>query len=122
EALARHLLGQVWIAEEEEKALDGLPEKEQVILSKSGKIIHGSYTLNGGSVGLFEGNKIGRAKSLERLATEILELTSRTESLKKQISETQSGILGFNQELNDKAIEQTRQDINRAQNQAQNIS
>ena len=49
-----------------------------VLVSKSGKMIRGKYTLGGGSIGLFEGNKIGRAKNLERLAKEIQELTATT--------------------------------------------
>jgi chromosome segregation protein len=42
-----------------------------VILEKSGKYVKGAYNLSGGSVGLFEGKKIGRAKNLEKLRDEI---------------------------------------------------
>jgi len=34
-----------------------------VILEKTGKYVKGKYSLTGGSVGLFEGKKIGRAKT-----------------------------------------------------------
>jgi chromosome segregation protein len=43
-------------------------------------MIRGKYTFGGGSVGLFEGNKIGRGKNLERLAKEIQDLTTTTSS------------------------------------------
>lgn len=122
ETLAQYLLGHVLIAEDEEKARSFSPGKGQIIVSGSGKIIHGSYILNGGSVGLFEGNKIGRAKNLERLTEEIQGLTGITDTLKKHISETQDQITGFNQELNDKAIEQARQEINRIHNQILNTA
>ena len=36
-------------------------------LEKHGKYVKGKYSLTGGSVGLFEGKKIGRAKNLEKL-------------------------------------------------------
>jgi chromosome segregation protein len=41
---------------------------------------------------LFEGNKIGRAKNLERLAKEITDLTAITADLKKEVSDTQTRI------------------------------
>jgi chromosome segregation protein len=91
-------------------------ENGNVIVEKTGKMVRGRYTVGGGSIGLFEGNKIGRAKNLERLAKEIEELTVITAELKEKISNTHNEIAGFNQELADKAIEQTKQEINRLQN------
>ena len=41
------------------------------MLERSGKYVKGKYTLSGGSVGLFEGKRIGRAKNLEKLREEI---------------------------------------------------
>ncbi|MCD6063952.1 MAG: smc, partial [Flavipsychrobacter sp.] len=119
--LAQHLLGHVYIAENESNLVDQEMLNGNVIVEKSGKMVRGKYTLGGGSIGLFEGNKIGRAKNLERLAKEIEDLTAITADLKQKISDTQILITGFNQELNDKAIEQTRQDINRLQNHVANL-
>jgi chromosome segregation protein len=119
--LAQHLLGHVYIAENESNLVDQEMLNGNVIVEKSGKMVRGKYTLGGGSIGLFEGNKIGRAKNLERLAKEIEDLTAITADLKQKISDTQILITGFNQELNDKAIEQTRQDINRLQNHIANL-
>ncbi|MFN4253753.1 MAG: chromosome segregation protein SMC [Saprospiraceae bacterium] len=50
-----------------------------VLLSKSGTITSREYVLSGGSVGLFEGKKIGRKKNLEILELEIKNL-ERTEN------------------------------------------
>jgi chromosome segregation protein len=120
--LAQHLLGHVYIASNDTQ-LPEYPQGENwVIISPSGKMIRGKYTLSGGSTGLFEGNKIGRAKNLERLAEEIQELTTVTQKLKQEIADTQTKITGFNAELNDKAIDQTKQEINRLQNQITNYS
>ncbi len=47
---------------------------EGVFLSESGKYIKKKFSLSGGSVGLFEGKRIGRAKNLEKLEKEIKEL------------------------------------------------
>lgn len=120
-SLAQHLLGHVYIAENAE-SLTQLPNMNgHVVVEKSGKMVRGKYTLGGGSIGLFEGNKIGRAKNLERLAKEIEDLKQTTTQLKQYIGDTQTLITGFNQELNDKAIEQTRQEINRLQNHIINL-
>lgn len=121
QALAEHLLGHVFIAESTDNVAGHEVHNGNVLVDKSGKTLHGRYTLGGGSIGLFEGNKIGRAKNLERLATEIAGLTQSTAALKQQISETQTMITGFNQELNDRAIEQGRQEINRLNNQVINL-
>ncbi|MBS1584105.1 MAG: chromosome segregation protein SMC [Bacteroidetes bacterium] len=119
--LAQHLLGHVYIANEGADVAASDLQNGFVLVEKTGKMVRGKYILGGGSVGLFEGNKIGRAKNLERLAKEIEELTTTTSQLKQQISDTQTLISGFNAELNDKAIEQTRQEINRLQNHTVNL-
>ena len=120
--LAQHLLGHVYIAPEDVDVADYPLPNGNVIVQQSGKKVRGRYTLSGGSIGAFEGNKIGRAKNLERLAAEIQELTARTTELKQYITETQTKITGFNAELNDKAIEQTKVEINKLQNHLVNLS
>ncbi len=120
-SLAQHLLGHVYIAPDETALTAAGVTNGNIVVEKTGKMVRGKYTLGGGSVGLFEGNKIGRAKNLERLAKEIEDLTATTATLKQKISDTQNLVAGFNQELNDKAIEQTRNDINTLQNQLVNL-
>jgi chromosome segregation protein len=120
--LAKRLLGHVYITNEGTDITQVSLKNGNVLVAKSGKMIRGKYTFGGGSVGLFEGNKIGRAKNLERLAAEIQELTTKTAQLKQYIADTQTMITGFNMELNDKAIEQTRQEINRLQNHSVNLA
>ena len=119
--LAKHLLGHVYITNEDADISQVTLKNGNLLVSKSGKMIRGKYTLGGGSIGLFEGNKIGRAKNLDRMAKEIQELTATTTELKQFIADTQTQITGFNSELNDKAIEQTRQEINRLQNHSLNL-
>lgn len=48
-----------------------------VFLSESGQYIKKKFSLSGGSVGLFEGKRIGRAKNLEKLEKEIKELQKK---------------------------------------------
>ena len=46
---------------------------------KHGKYVKGKYSLTGGSVGLFEGKKIGSAKNLEKLAEKIVAAKDESE-------------------------------------------
>lgn len=119
--LAQHLLGHVYIADNENALTNTETLNGDVIVARTGKMVRGKYTLGGGSVGAFEGNKIGRAKNLERLAKEIAELTEKTAKLKQEINDTQMLVTGFNQELNDKDIETTKEEINRLKNLLVNI-
>ncbi len=120
--LAKRLLGHVYVTNDDADISDVELTNGNVLVSKSGKMIRGKYTLGGGSIGLFEGNKIGRAKNLERLVKEIQDLINTTTGLKQLVSDTQTQITGFNSELNDKTIEQTRQEINRLQNHSVNLA
>lgn len=119
--LAEHLLGHVYIAKDEQELTATPATNGNVIVELTGKMKRGKYSLGGGSIGAFEGNKIGRAKNLERLAKEIEDLTQITAKLKLQITDTQTLVTGFNNELNDTAIEQTRNEINNLQNLLVNL-
>ncbi len=119
--LAQRLLGHVYIVNDGADIVQTQLAGGNVLVGRNGKMIRGKYTLGGGSTGLFEGNKIGRAKNLERLAKEIQDLTAITTELKQIIAETQKQLTGFNQTLNDRAIEQSRQEINRLQNHIVNL-
>ncbi|UAY51006.1 chromosome segregation protein SMC [Ferruginibacter albus] len=112
--LANHLLGNVFIAENE----DALQNSNgAVVLEKTGKYVKGKYSLTGGSVGLFEGKKIGRAKNLEKLAEEIHAQEQVVNELKEKIQAHHNEVISFNQQLKDQAIQQTQKEINELTNQ-----
>lgn len=108
-ALANHLLGNVFIAENE-AALEA--NHSGVILEKTGKYVKGKYTLTGGSVGLFEGKKIGRAKNLEKLLEDIQAQELVVNDLKAQIQVKHDSVLGFNELLKENEIRATEQSVN----------
>lgn len=77
--LAEHLLGNVFIVPD---TTAGFSKSEDTILiTQSGKLIHRPVSLSGGSVGLFEGKRIGRAKNLEKLQQEIDKLRYTIEKI-----------------------------------------
>jgi len=59
--------------------------QEGIFITESGKFIDRKFTISGGSVGLFEGKRIGRAKNLEKLDKEI-------KVLQKKINETRANL------------------------------
>jgi len=112
--LARYLLGNVFIAEND----DALQNSNgSIILEKHGKYVKGKYSLTGGSVGLFEGKKIGRAKNLEKLVVEIVDQEKIVNDLKKVISERSNEVIAFNEQLKENAIKQTQEQISSLTNQ-----
>jgi chromosome segregation protein len=112
--LAEYLLGNVYIAENEE-ALNN--SNGSVVLEKTGKYVKGKFTLTGGSIGLFEGKKIGRAKNLEKLHEEIIDQESIVNLLKSDIQFKHNEVIAFNDQLKENAIKQTEQEINQLTNQ-----
>ena len=91
--LCELLLKNVYVIEsgEEEELANTLPQEGQILLSSSGKYSKSTYTMAGGSVGLFEGKRIGRAKNLENLAKEISSLAQKITALQNTIEkESQS--------------------------------
>lgn len=112
--LAQHLLGNVFIAENEEALADS---NGSVILEKHGKYVKGRYALTGGSVGLFEGKKIGRAKNLEKLKEEIAQQDTVVSELKSLIQSKHNEVTAYNEQLKENAIKKTQEDISRLTNQ-----
>jgi chromosome segregation protein len=112
--LAKQLLGNVFIAESE----DALEQNtDAVILEKTGKFVKGKYSITGGSVGLFEGKKIGRAKNLEKLETEIVVQKANVNALKTEITDKHNKVIDYNQQLQENEIKQTQASINELTNQ-----
>jgi chromosome segregation protein len=111
--LVDYLLGNVLIAENEEALAHS---NGHVVLEKHGKYVKGKYALTGGSVGLFEGKKIGRAKNLEKLLEEIAAQEVIVNELKATIQARHNEVISFNEQLKEHAIRQTQEEINNGAN------
>lgn len=112
--LAQHLLGNVYIAENEDALANS---NGSVVLEKNGKYVKGKYSLTGGSVGIFEGKKIGRAKNLEKLRSDIAKQEVIVNDLKSLIQSKHNEVIGYNEQLKEQAIKKTQEDINALTNQ-----
>jgi chromosome segregation protein len=116
--LIKYLLGNVLIAEDD-AALEN--SNGAVILERHGKYVKGQYSLTGGSVGLFEGKKIGRAKNLQKLAEEIATLDAVVAKIKLEIQAKHNEVVEYNTKLNERAIAECQQKIQQQTNQSFNI-
>ncbi len=112
--LAEHLLGNVFIADNEEALRNS---NGFVVIEKNGKYVKGKYSLTGGSIGLFEGKKIGRRKNLEKLQEEISSQNYVVEKLKEQIQARHNEVIAFNEDLRESAISDTEFEIQQLTNQ-----
>lgn len=72
-------------------------------LSKSGSFLKTRFTLSGGSIGLFEGKKIGRKKNLEKLEANINELANKKIKLTSELDKIKEDLL--NLKSSDKSLE-----------------
>lgn len=116
--LGNYLLGKVFVADDLTSInFSELPEQDVLITEKSGKMHRGKYSMNGGSVGLFEGKKLGRAKNLEKLDAEIRELEGVVSSLKAKLQAKHDEVLGYNSQLNENKINAARERVNQLNNQ-----
>ncbi len=113
--LLKYLLGNVLIAQDETALINS---NSHVLLERHGKYVKGKYSLTGGSVGLFEGKKIGRVKNLEKLQDEIQSQEKLVNELKSTIQTRHNEVISYNEQLKEHAIRQTQDQINTLVNQA----
>lgn len=112
--LAEYLLNNVYIAEDDDALLNS---NGNIVLEKHGKYVKGKYSLSGGSVGLFEGKKIGRAKNLQKLQQQIELQEEIVNDIKAQIQAQRNEVISYNDQLKENLIRQTQQEINNLTNQ-----
>lgn len=117
--LVQHLLKNVWLSpEKSEKELIRLAEGTQItLLHTDGNYVIRPSSISGGSVGLFEGKRIGRAKNLERLAKEIKKLQSDLDRFTDKKEENEALIKRYAQQSIQAEIEELKAQIQRSTNE-----
>jgi chromosome segregation protein len=92
ENLINHLLQKVYVTNG--SPLDVHPEEYGIsgltIIDQEAQMIRRSRQLAGGSIGLFEGKKLGRKKHLEHLEQEIIDLRHEWHKLQAAVNHTQA--------------------------------
>ncbi|MBL4654440.1 MAG: chromosome segregation protein SMC, partial [Bacteroidia bacterium] len=127
ELLIKKLLGNVLIIENEVKLSEftsnlsnGLSKKidpnKITFLDKQGRFIKKAHTLSGGSVGLFEGKRIGRAKNLKVLSKNITNYTSKSNKLKEEITTLEGQLETLSKSFTHEQFNKLREELSSLQN------
>jgi len=111
--LMSYILDKVYIYEGDVKNIPATDEN--TFITKNGKHTRRRFSISGGSVGLFEGKKIGRAKNLEKLEKEIKELSAKLEEVRQTL-------LSRQQDLEKLRNNKLRQQIEELQNSLRQIN
>jgi len=88
--LMSFILDRVYIYEGDIKKIQS--GDENTFITKNGKLTKRKFSISGGSVGLFEGKKIGRAKNMEKLEKEIKEHTSKLNDIRASLLDKQADL------------------------------
>ncbi len=112
-----YLLGNVLITEREDLVTQVPEGSDMVLLSKSGRFIQRRFSVSGGSVGLFEGKKIGRKKNLEILEQQINKLEKESNRLSTDFYNAKSKIETLKAQSVPKQIQEARNELNKVTQQ-----
>ncbi|QPH40684.1 chromosome segregation protein SMC [Pedobacter endophyticus] len=116
--LCNLLLQNVYIAVAEQESIFKVSPTESItILAKNGKYAQTKFTLAGGSVGLFEGKRIGRAKNLENLAKEIKASEALINQYNAAITTETDTIFNLKEASKVNQINTLQQELNRLSNE-----
>ncbi len=109
DSLIQFLLSNVFICDGD------LPESKDdvVFLDKSGKLTKRRFSVSGGSVGLFEGKRIGRAKNLEKLVGEIKSLLKNQDKSEKSVTKLQEELGDLRVSSKSDQIEELQEELAR---------
>lgn len=102
---------------EDEELNSDLPSEQVVVLSGSGKFSKSKTGMSGGSVGLFEGKRIGRVKNLEILAREMKILEASINTLKRSVEQETLKLGTLRSSSQSSLLQQIQHDINRLTNE-----
>lgn len=113
--LCNHLLRNVYLVDDStEGSINNAQLSDDVVLiGKSGRFNKSRFTMAGGSVGLFEGKRIGRAKNLENLAKEIKGIDNEIATLKTKTEDLQSKLQALRSSTRAEELKQKQAELNR---------
>jgi len=118
--LINHLLSKVVIVDSSKILDDQFPDEDVTYVSKSGDSNRTRHIVTGGSIGLFDGKRIGRSQEIKKLKTSIAELEKETSRISKNIASTEVLIENLTlttieEQLGLKTIQKNEAEIKRAQ-------
>jgi chromosome segregation protein len=116
--LISYILDKVYLVEGDEKSIPNDPDS--IFITKSGKVTRRKYSISGGSVGLFEGKRIGRAKNLEKLEKSIKKLGEQKDKVENTLRSTHEELVKLEQSTHREIIEHLSEEL--SQLKEENVS
>jgi len=108
--LINFILDNTYIVQGEHR--DFPQDTEAIFISENGNYTKRKFSISGGSVGLFEGKRIGRAKNLEKLDKEIKELNKKVSSSRNNLDHKLSELMKLKEISYKKTLEEWQNKIN----------
>ena len=103
------ILDNVYIVKGNER---NIPKRDGIFITENGKIIKRKHGISGGSVGLFEGKRIGRVKNLEKLKIKIEEVKDKISHVETLLAQKQKELQELRRNSREKEIEIEQEEIN----------
>ncbi len=108
--LVSHMLDGVYIVTGPESSIP--EDSESVFITQNGKVTKRKFSISGGSVGLFEGKRIGRAKNLEKLQATVKKLQKKLEDIEENFKDKQQELDKLKSQTRKIPIENLQKEIN----------
>ncbi|MDX5443696.1 MAG: chromosome segregation protein SMC [Hymenobacteraceae bacterium] len=107
--LLRYILNEVYISHESE--LSYYNGDHRTLILRDGSVIKKPLSISGGSVGVFDGNRLGRKQNLETLALEIEAMAEETELLQSKINTKQQILLNLKNSSHQEEIKRVEKEV-----------
>ncbi|MCU0430144.1 MAG: chromosome segregation protein SMC [Cytophagaceae bacterium] len=111
--LIQYLLDEVYVVVSAQEEIPS--DTNTVFITLNGKITKRKYSIHGGSVGLFEGKRIGRAKNLEKLENEIKTLQLEAEGNKGNLEIRQQELQKLKENNLKQRLESARRELSQVE-------
>ncbi|HLU89053.1 MAG TPA: chromosome segregation protein SMC [Cyclobacteriaceae bacterium] len=107
--LVSYMLDDVYVCGPDIKEIPA--DTSAIFITENGKFIKRKYSISGGSVGLFEGKRLGRAKNLEKLDKEIRELQKKIAGTRSRLDDEVSDLMRIKEVSFKEVLEDLRNQI-----------
>jgi len=109
--LLKYMLNNVYISDD----VDLYDTDYKTILLKDGSAIKKPLSLSGGSVGVLDGNRLGRKQNLENLAKDVEELVKQADLMQSRVNAQQQILLNYKGESQKEHIKELEREVAKQQ-------
>ena len=97
-------------------------KRDYILLSEDGRYVRRQYSVSGGSLGLFEGKKIGRKKHLESLEKQIRTSEQQASELEAKLADRRKLLADLRARRTDRDVQALRRALSQEQQKSAGVS